>query len=116
MKSKMLIILNTVALALNLMALDPNAPSTPTAANSGAKACCDHAKTAHWRPARCAKDAACCRHDAKCCQGGAAVTSKDHKPANACPIMEKEEARAAVAANALLQPSHQQQTDMREGV
>jgi len=44
MKSKMLIILNTVALALNLMALDPNAPSTPTAANSGAKACCDHAR------------------------------------------------------------------------
>ena len=101
MKSKMLIILGTMALALNPMALDRNALWTLTAANSGSKACCDHAKTAHGRPARCAKDAACCRQDAKCCQAAAAVTSKDDKPANACPIMEKEKGKGYCSGSAV---------------
>ncbi len=89
MKSKLLIILSTLVLTLNLVALDRNAGSTQAPANGAdAKACtcCNHAKTPDGKA--CVKGEGCCGKDSKCCGGD--MASKDGKEAKACPMMSKD--------------------------
>jgi len=82
MKSKALIILSTLAMALALMA-QSNTPSasSPSVDNAKACACCNHSQ-ADGKPACCGKDATCCGKDGSCCQG------KDGKT---CPMMSKDQ-------------------------
>jgi len=90
MKSKMLVILSTLVMALGLMA--QNATQTPTAPsgdNSKACACCSHDKADGKM--------SCCGKDGKCGQMSAAgkdatmshddMMSKDGKSGMKCPMM-----------------------------
>jgi hypothetical protein len=89
MKSKALVILSTIVMALALIA--QNTTQTPPAANSdNAKncACCNHDQ-ADGRNACCGKDAACCGKRDACCKGGSCCRGKDGK---ACPMMSKDHA------------------------
>lgn len=98
MKSKLLVILSTLLLALSTLALDRNAGVTQVAANDNAKACacCDQGKTSDGKVACvkgagcCGKGAKCCGSDAKCCGGDSAMASKDGKAVKACPMMSKD--------------------------
>ncbi len=89
MKSKLLVILSTLVLALNMMALDRNAgfsQAKATATDSKTAACCDQGKTPDGKAA-CVKGAGCCGKDVKCC--GSEMASKDGKAAKACPMTSK---------------------------
>ncbi len=84
MKSKALIVLSTLAMALTLMAQStPQSTPAPTS-ESKTCVCCDHDK-ASGQASTCGKD--CCGKGSeakgKCCQG------KDGKQ---CPMMSKENA------------------------
>ncbi len=89
MKSKALVILSTLVMALGLMAQNAT-QSTPAPASNDAKACacCDQAKAPDGKMA-CEKGKGCCGKDAKCC-GGEMMSSKDGKAAKACPMMSKD--------------------------
>ncbi len=98
MKSKLLVILSTLVLALGLMAQTAT-QTTPPPAGDQAKtcACCNHDK-ADGKMACCGKDGGCCK-DGKCDtmskDGKDAMTheqmmSGDDKAANKCPMMAKD--------------------------
>jgi hypothetical protein len=80
MKSKVLVLLSTLAMALSLMA-QTTTQSTPAPGkgDNQACACCNHDQ-ADAKMACCGKDASCCK-DGACCQ------DKDGK---ACPMMSKD--------------------------
>ena len=86
MKSKALILVSTILMALALMA-QSTPQSTPPPTDNSAKscACCDHAK-ADGKMACCGKGASCCAKGAACCKGGNCCQGKDGK---ACPMMSK---------------------------
>ena len=98
MKSKLLVILSTLFMALALMAQSTN-QATPPPAGDQAKtcACCNHDKAD--------SNMSCCGKDGSCCKGGkCAMMSKDgkdattrgqmmsgnDKTANKCPMMAKD--------------------------
>ncbi len=90
MKSKALIILSTIAMALALMAQSAN-QSSPTPGGDNAQACsgCNHDQ-ADGRMACCGKGATCCGKGNACCKGGGGCCQgKDDK---ACPMMSKDQA------------------------
>ena len=82
MKSKVLIVLSTLAMALALMAQSTTQTTPTPAPDSKSCACCNHDK-ASGQASTCGKD--CCdkgsESKGKCCQG------KDGKQ---CPMMSKE--------------------------
>jgi len=83
MKSKALVILSTLVMALALMAQSATQASpTPGGDSAKACACCNHDQ-ADGRNACCGKGAACCGKGNACCQ------SKDGK---ACSMMSKDQA------------------------
>jgi hypothetical protein len=88
MKSKALIFLSTVVMALGLMAQN-STQTTPAPTGDSAKtcACCNHDQ-AGSKMACCGKDAGCCK-DGACTQGkgGACCQGKDGKQ---CPMMSKD--------------------------
>ena len=97
MKSKLLVILSTLVMALGLMAQSAT-QTTPPPAGDQAKtcACCNHDK-ADGKMA-CGKDGGCCK-DGKCGMmsndGKDAMTheqmmSGDNKAGNKCPMMAKD--------------------------
>lgn len=79
MKSKILVILSTLVMALALMAQSATQTTTaPTGDKAKSCACCNHDKTAgnaEGKMACCGKDGSCCK-DGKC-----GMTSKDGKDA-----------------------------------
>ena len=89
MKSKALVILSTVVMALALMAQSAT-QSTPAPSGDNAKvcACCNHDQ-ADGRMACCSKGAACCGKGNACGKGGSCCQGKDGK---ACPMMSKDQA------------------------
>lgn len=84
MKTKLLIVVSTLLVALSLMA-QTTTQSAPAATGDSAKtcACCNHdgaaGKATCCGDKQCAKDGSCCKQG-KCCQG------KDGKD---CPMMSK---------------------------
>jgi len=88
MKSKALIVLSTLAMALALMA-QSNTQSTPAPTGDNAKscACCNH-NQADGKPACCGQGASCCGKDGNCCKDGSCCQGKDGK---ACPMMSKDQ-------------------------
>ena len=95
MKTKFLVILSTLVMALALMAQSVT-QTTPPAASDNTKtcACCNHDK-ADGKMACCGKDGSCCCKDGKCDMaskdGKDAMThehmmSGDDKAANKCPM------------------------------
>ena len=70
MKSKALVVLSTLVMALALMA-QSTTQTTPAPGGDNAKtcACCNHGQ-ADGKMACCGKDAAACAKDASCCKGG----------------------------------------------
>ena len=86
MKSKVLVVLSTLMMALALMA--QSATQTPTApAGDQAKscACCSHDK-ADGKMSCCGKDGECCGKDSACCKDGTCCSGKDGKQ---CSMMSK---------------------------
>jgi hypothetical protein len=81
MKSKALVVLSTLVMALALMA-QSTTQTTPAPGGDNAKtcACCNHDQT-DGKLACCGKDASCCK-DGNCCQG---------KEGKACPMMSKDQ-------------------------
>jgi hypothetical protein len=98
MKSKLLVILSTLIMALGLMAQTATQGTTPAAGDS-AKSCagCNHDK-ADGKMACCGKDGGCCCKDGKCnmtSKDGKTMSheqmmSGDDKAANKCPMMAKD--------------------------
>jgi len=65
MKSKMLVVLSTLVMALGLMAQNAaQTPTTPSGDNPKACACCNHDQ-AGGKMSCCGKDGGCCK-DGKC--------------------------------------------------
>ena len=65
MKSKMLVILSTLVMALGLMAQNATqTPAAPSGDSTNACACCNHDK-ADGKMSCCGKDGGCCK-DGKC--------------------------------------------------
>jgi len=89
MKSKALVILSTLVMALALMAQSAT-QSTPTSTNENGKncACCNHDQMDD-KAACCGKGDTCCGKGNDCCKGGSCCQGKDGK---ACPMMSKDEA------------------------
>lgn len=88
MKSKALVILSTILMALALMAQSATQSSpTPGGDNAKACACCNHDQ-ADGRNACCGKGAACCGKGNACCKGASCCQGKDGK---ACPMMSKDQ-------------------------
>ncbi len=95
MKSKMLVILSTLVLALGLMAQNATqTPAAPSGDSSKACACCNHDQADGKM--------ACCGKDGKCGQSkdgkGAAMShnemmSKDGKSGMKCPMMAKNDGK-----------------------
>jgi len=87
MKSKLLVVVSTLVMALGLMAQSATqtAPPQPGGDQSKTCACCNHDKVA-GRMACCGKHAACCTKDADCCKDGNCCTGADGK---SCPMMSK---------------------------
>ncbi len=79
MKSKVLVLLSTLVMALTMMA--QSAPQTTPSTDSAAKscACCNH-EQADGKMSCCGKDSKCGAKDGDCCKG------KDGK---ACAMMSK---------------------------
>jgi hypothetical protein len=88
MKSKALVVLSTLVMALALMA-QSTTQNTPAPAGDNAKtcACCNHDQ-ADGKMTCCGKDAAACAKDASCCKDGKCCQGKDGK---ACPMMSKDQ-------------------------
>ncbi len=92
MKSKLLVILSTLVMALGLMAQTAT-QTTPPPAGDQAKTCpcCNHDK-ADGKMACCGNDGGGCK-DGKCCMmskdGKGDMMSGDSKAANKCPMMAK---------------------------
>lgn len=80
MKSKALVFLSTVVMALGLMAQTAT-PTTPAPAGDKGKtcACCSHDQAG--------SKMACCGKDGTCCKDGACYQGKDGKQ---CPMMSKD--------------------------
>lgn len=87
MKSKALVILSTLAMALALMAQSITTTPAPSGDNSKSCACCNHGN-ATGQAACCGSGSSCCGKDAACCKGGNCCQGKDGK---ACPMMSKGE-------------------------
>jgi hypothetical protein len=79
MKSKALIVLSTLVMALALMAQSTTQPTATPNSDNKACACCNHDK-ADAKMSCCGKDGACAK-DGACCQG------KDGKK---CAMMSKD--------------------------
>jgi len=89
MKSKALVLLSTIVMALALMAQSAT-QSTPAPNSESAKNCdcCNHDHM-DGRGVCCGKAAACCGKGNDCCKGGSCCQGKDGK---ACPMMSKDAA------------------------
>ncbi len=87
MKSKALILLSTLVMALALMA--QNAPQTTPPPDTGtAKSCaCCNQDQANGKMGCCGKDSKCSAKNGKCCKDGTCCQGKDGK---ACPMMSKD--------------------------
>lgn len=82
MKSKALLLVSTLLMALALMAQSTTQNATPTQDNTAkACACCNHDQADGKKMACSGKDAKCCGSGGDCCKG------KDGK---ACPMMPKD--------------------------
>ncbi len=88
MKSKALVVLTTLVMALALMA-QSTTQTTPAPGGDNAKtcACCNHDQT-DGKMACCGKEAAACAKDASCCKDGNCCQGKDGK---ACSMMSKDQ-------------------------
>ncbi|MGC2112018.1 MAG: hypothetical protein WA655_21040 [Candidatus Korobacteraceae bacterium] len=87
MKSKILIVFSTLALALAMMA-QSTTPTTPAPSdNAKSCACCNHDQ-ADGKMACSGKDGACCGKDAAGCKDGSCCQGKDGK---ACSMMSKDQ-------------------------
>jgi len=91
MKSKALVLLSTIVMALALMA-QSTTPTSPAPAGDTAKscACCSHDQ-ASGKMACCGKDSACAK-DANCCKGDTCCKGKDGKT---CPMASKNDSGKA---------------------
>jgi hypothetical protein len=97
MKSKLLVILSTLVMAVVLMAQTATQTTPAPSGDTKTCACCNHDK-ADGKMACCGKDGGCCK-DGKCDMmskdGKDAMThehmmSGDDKAANKCPMMTKD--------------------------
>lgn len=97
MKTKLLVILSTLVMALALMAQSATQTTPPATGDTKTCACCNHDK-ADGKMACSGKDGGCCK-DGKCDMaskdGKDAMTheqmmSGDDKAANKCPMMAKD--------------------------
>jgi len=97
MKSKLLVFLSTLVMAVALMAQTATQTTPPPAADTKTCACCHHAM-ADGQKACCGKDGGCCK-DGKCAmmshEGKGTMThqhvmSSDDKAPNKCPMMAKD--------------------------
>jgi hypothetical protein len=89
MKSKALILLSTILMALTMMAQSATQSSPATGSdNAKACACCNHDQ-ADGKMTCCGKDAACCGKGNACCKGASCCQGKDAK---ACSMMSKDQA------------------------
>ncbi|MGA3211420.1 MAG: hypothetical protein ABSD20_08930 [Terriglobales bacterium] len=81
MKTKIAVILSTLAIALAMMAQSPAPGTTKAAPGADAKAClcCQHAN-ADGKMSCCGKGAECCTKGAACCKEGKCCQGKDGKP------------------------------------
>jgi len=86
MKSKALILVSTLVMALAMMA-QSGSQTTPSTDNNTAKscACCSHDQ-ADGKMSCCGKDSKCSAKDGDCCKGGGCCQGKDGKT---CPMMSK---------------------------
>ncbi len=86
MKSKALILVSTLVMALAMMA-QSGSQTTPSPDNNAVKscACCNHDQ-ADGKMTCCGKDSKCSAKDGDCCKGGSCCQGKDGK---ACPMMSK---------------------------
>lgn len=80
MKSKALVLLSTLVMALALMAQSAPQSSTPNPDTANSCASCNHGNT-QAKAECCGKGAKCCTDGAECCKG------KDGKM---CPMMSKD--------------------------
>jgi hypothetical protein len=114
MKSKVLILLSTLVMALAMMA--QSAPqTTPSTDNSTAKscACCNH-EQADGKMSCCGKDSKCGAKDGDCCKGkdgkACAMMSKssDGKAAccsgGKCPMMSKKDGKSCCGGTMCARP------------
>ena len=85
MKSKALILVSTVIMALALMAQSTPQNSTPTDNAAKPCACCNHDQSVD-KGTSSGKDAKCCTGEAGCCKGGMCCNGKDGK---ACAMTSK---------------------------
>jgi hypothetical protein len=88
MKSKILVLLSTVVMALALMA-QSTTQSSPNTGSDNAKtcACCNHDQADGKMT--CSGKAACCGQGSACGKGASCCQGKDGK---ACPMMSKDQA------------------------
>lgn len=86
MKSKALLLVSTLVMALALMA-QSTPQSSPATDNGNAKscACCNHDQ-ADGKMTCCGKDSKCATKEGSCCKGGGCCEGKDGKT---CPMMSK---------------------------
>jgi hypothetical protein len=87
MKSKALVVLSTLVMALALMAQSTTQTSPATGDSAKSCACCNHGQ-ADGKMACCGKDASCCGKDAACCKNGNCCQGKDGK---ACAMTSQEQ-------------------------
>ena len=98
MKSKALVVLSTLVMALALMAQSTTQTTPSTGDSAKTCACCNHDQ-ADGKMACCGKNAACCT-GGNCCQGkdgkACPMTSKDQNgkmtccAGGKCPMMSKD--------------------------
>ncbi|MGD0929057.1 MAG: hypothetical protein ABR902_00265 [Candidatus Korobacteraceae bacterium] len=88
MKSKALVVLSTLVMALALMAQSTTQTNpAPGGNNTKTCGCCNHDQ-ADGKVSCCGKDATACAKDASCCKDGKCCQGKDGK---ACPMMSKDQ-------------------------
>jgi|SRR5208283_5163595 len=97
MKSKLLVFLSTMVMALALMAQTETQSTPPPAADAKTCACCNH-DMADGKKACCGKDGGCCKQgkcDMMSKEGKGTMTheqvmSSDDKTPNKCPMKAKD--------------------------
>ena len=114
MKSKVLVLLSTLVMALAMMA-QSTPQTTPSTDNSTAKscACCNH-EQADGKMSCCGKDSKCGAKDGDCCKGkdgkACAMMSKssDGKAAccsgGKCPMMSKKDGKSCCGGTMCARP------------
>jgi hypothetical protein len=89
MKSKVLILISTLAMALGLIAQSTTQPAAPAGGDDAAKscACCNHDK-ADGKMSCCGKGTESAGKGSDCCKGGTCCEGKDGKT---CAMMSKDQ-------------------------